>query len=68
MIPLDLLRGRYAWRTFRRPGYSCAENMIWKGHLYVGYAANKEEAQVARVPLSARSPKPGLSPRCEAMR
>jgi hypothetical protein len=38
---------------YKRPGYHYPKSVVWKGHLYVGYSANKEDVQVTRVPLSA---------------
>ena len=31
--------------------------MIWKDHLYVGYATNKEDVELTRVPLASLSGK-----------
>lgn len=39
--------------TYKRPGYSYPKSTIWNGHLYVAYAANKEDAQLTRVPLAS---------------
>lgn len=68
-----LLRGKgdlqplRAAGTYKRPGYSYPKSTIWKGHLYVGYAANKEDAQLTRVPLASLAAKPGAPlPRCSA--
>ena len=36
---------------YKRPGYHYPKSVVWNGHLYVGYAANKEDVQVTRVPL-----------------
>ena len=68
-----LLRGKgdlqplRAAGTYKRPGYSYPKSVIWKGHLYVGYAANKEDAQLTRVPLASLAARPGTwLPRCPA--
>jgi len=53
-----LLRGgrelqalRFAGRH-KRPGYHYPKSVVWNGFLYVGYATNKEDVQVTRVPVS----------------
>jgi hypothetical protein len=38
---------------YKRPGYHYPKSVVWKGWLYVGYAANKEDVQVTRVPVGA---------------
>lgn len=38
---------------YKRPGYHYPKSVVWKGWLYVGYAANKEDVQVTRLPLEA---------------
>jgi len=38
---------------YKRPGYHYPKSVVWKGFLYVGYAANKEDVQATRVPLTA---------------
>ena len=38
---------------YKRPGYHYPKSVVWNGHLYVAYAANKEDVQVTRVPLDA---------------
>lgn len=54
-----LLRGRADLQPLRfegqykRPGYHYPKSVVWNGHLYVAYAANKEDVQVTRVPLTA---------------
>lgn len=45
---------------YKRPGYHYPKSVVWKGHLYVGYAANKEDVQVTRVPLASLTA-PGLN-------
>ena len=37
---------------YKRPGYHYPKSVIWKDHLYVGYATNKEDVELTRVPLS----------------
>lgn len=48
----DLQPLRYEGQ-YKRPGYHYPKSVAWNGALYVGYAANKEDVQVTRVPLSA---------------
>ena len=36
---------------YKRPGYHYPKSVVWNGHLYVAYAANKEDVQVTRVPV-----------------
>jgi len=38
---------------YKRPGYHYPKSVVWNGALWVGYAANKEDVQVTRVPLPA---------------
>lgn len=38
---------------YKRPGYHYPKSMVWGDFLYVAYAANKEDVQVTRIPLSA---------------
>ena len=38
---------------YKRPGYHYPKSVVWSGHLYVAYAANKEDVQVTRVPVGA---------------
>jgi hypothetical protein len=38
---------------YKRPGYHYPKSVVWNGFLWVGYAENKEDVQVTRVPLSA---------------
>lgn len=37
---------------YKRPGYHYPKSVIWNDHLYVGYATNKEDVELTRVPLS----------------
>ena len=46
----DLQPVRYEGR-YKRPGYHYPKSTVWKDHLYVGYATNKEDIEVTRVPL-----------------
>ncbi|WP_343064720.1 sialidase family protein [Marilutibacter spongiae] len=48
----DLQPLRFEGR-YKRPGYHYPKSVVWRGHLYVGYATNKEDVQVTRVPLAA---------------
>lgn len=48
----DLQPLRYEGQ-YKRPGYHYPKSVVWNGALYVGYAANKEDVQVTRVPLAA---------------
>lgn len=48
----DLQPLRYEGQ-YKRPGYHYPKSVVWNGSLYVGYAANKEDVQVTRVPLSS---------------
>lgn len=41
---------------YKRPGYHYPKSVVWNGALYVGYATNKEDVQVTRVPLSSLVP------------
>lgn len=36
---------------YKRPGYHYPKSVIWKDHLYVAYATNKEDVELTRVPL-----------------
>lgn len=47
----DLQPLRYEGR-YKRPGYHYPKSVVWKDWLYVGYATNKEDVQVTRVPLA----------------
>lgn len=38
---------------YKRPGYHYPKSVVWRGYLYVAYAANKEDVQVTRVPLDS---------------
>ncbi len=37
---------------YKRAGYHYPKSVIWRDHLYVGYATNKEDVEVTRVPLA----------------
>jgi hypothetical protein len=51
----DLQPLRYEGQ-YKRPGYHYPKSVVWNGALYVGYATNKEDVQVTRVPLAALAP------------
>jgi hypothetical protein len=46
----DLQPLRYPGR-YKRPGYSYPKSVVWGDWLYVGYATNKEDVELTRVPL-----------------
>ena len=46
----DLQARRYEGHA-KGEGYSYPCNLIWRGYLYVGYATNKEDVEITRVPL-----------------
>lgn len=46
----DLQPLRYAGQ-YKRPGYHYPKSVVWKDHLYVAYATNKEDVELTRVPL-----------------
>ncbi|MDE2163206.1 MAG: exo-alpha-sialidase [Alphaproteobacteria bacterium] len=54
-----LLRGGADLQTLRFPGkykntgYDYPKSVLWKGWLYVGYATNKEDVQLTRVPVKS---------------
>lgn len=54
---MHLLRGGTDLQTLRypgkykNPGYDYPKSVVWKGWLYVGYATNKEDVQLTRVPV-----------------
>ena len=64
-----LLRGRSSLQPLRfegrhkRPGYHYPKSVVWKDHLYVGYATNKEDVELTRVPISSLV---GRKPRSDA--
>ena len=47
----DLQPLRFEGR-YKRPGYHYPKSVVWNDWLYVGYATNKEDVQVTRVPLA----------------
>ena len=51
----DLQPLRYEGQ-YKRPGYHYPKSVIWRGNLYVGYATNKEDVELTRVPLSSLVP------------
>ena len=40
---------------YKRPGYHYPKSVVWGDFLYVGYAVNKEDVEVTRVPLDSLS-------------
>ena len=38
---------------YKRVGYSYPKSIIWNGYLYVGYATNKEDVQLTRIPVQS---------------
>jgi len=42
---------------YKRLGFHYPKSVIWKDHLYVGYATNKEDVELTRVPLASLSGK-----------
>ncbi|HEY6126379.1 MAG TPA: sialidase family protein [Steroidobacteraceae bacterium] len=49
--PADLQPRRFEG-LYKRPGYHYPKSVIWNDHLYVGYATNKEDVELTRVPLA----------------
>lgn len=47
---LDLQPMRYPGK-FKHEGYHYPKSVIWKDALYVGYATNKEDVEITRIPL-----------------
>ena len=47
----DLQPMRFSGK-YKRPGYSYPKSVVWGDFLYVGYATNKEDVELTRVPLS----------------
>ena len=37
---------------YKRPSYSYPKSTIWKDHLYLGYATNKEDIELTRIPIA----------------
>lgn len=48
----DLQPLRYEGK-YKRPGYHYPKSVIWKEFLYIGYATNKEDVELTRVPISS---------------
>ncbi len=38
---------------YKRVGYSYPKSVVWGKYLYVGYATNKEDVQVSRIPIKS---------------
>jgi BNR repeat protein len=53
--PADLQPLRYEGQ-YKRPGYHYPKSVIWRDYLYVGYATNKEDVELTRVPISSLAP------------
>jgi hypothetical protein len=47
----DLQPRRYEG-LYKRAGYHYPKSVVWGDHLYVGYATNKEDVELTRVPLA----------------
>jgi predicted neuraminidase len=47
----DLQPLRYEGQ-YKRPGYHYPKSAVWRDHLYVAYATNKEDVELTRIPLS----------------
>ena len=47
---------------YKRSGFHYPKSVIWKDHLYVGYATNKEDVELTRVPLSSLSGQTATAP------
>ncbi len=52
----DLQPLRYAGQ-YKRPGYHYPKSVVWKDHLYVAYATNKEDVELTRIPLTSLAPR-----------
>lgn len=37
---------------FKREGYSYPKSIIWNNYLYIGYATNKEDIELTRIPIN----------------
>jgi hypothetical protein len=48
----DLPPLRYAG-LYKRRGYHYPKSVVWRDHLYVAYATNKEDVELTRVPLES---------------
>lgn len=42
--------------TYKRPGFHYPKSTVWNGALYVGYAVNKEDVAITRVPILGLKP------------
>jgi hypothetical protein len=49
---VDLQPRRYEG-LYKRPGYHYPKSVIWRDHLYIAYATNKEDVELTRVPLAS---------------
>lgn len=48
----DLQNMRYQGK-YKRVGYSYPKSVIWGDYLYVGYATNKEDVELSRIPIAS---------------
>ncbi len=48
----DLQPLRYEGK-YKRVGYSYPKSVVWGKYLYVGYATNKEDVQISRIPIES---------------
>lgn len=46
----DLQNMRYQGR-YKRVGYSYPKSVVWGNYLYIGYATNKEDVELSRIPI-----------------
>ncbi len=46
----DMQSMRYQGR-YKRPGFSYPKSVVWGSHLFVGYATNKEDVEITRIPI-----------------
>ena len=53
----DLPPLRYPGK-YKHPGFHYPKSVVWNGYLYVGYAVNKEDVGLTRVPLSSLTAPP----------
>ena len=46
----DLQKLRFPGK-YKRVGFSYPKSVIWNDYLYIGYATNKEDVEITRVPI-----------------
>jgi len=51
----DAIPGPEFEGLYKRKGFSYPKSFVWKNHLYVAYAENKEAVKVTRIPLESLS-------------